>query len=458
MVLVDIGIYGCILYTIKIERRKRMSKLKDKLAKLIPSWREDVTKLTKEHGKVKFDEVIIDQVTGGMRDIKSMVCETSYLDPQEGIRFRNYTIPEVREKLPKPDASSEAYPTGLWYLLLTGEMPTKDDVMDIENEFKARATVPQYVFDVIRAMPVDTHPMTQFSTAVLVMQRESLFATRYSKGMKKTEYWDPMLEDSMNLLAKLPAIAAYIYRHTYKDDTFIKADPSLDWGANFAHMMGVDNPEYKNLMRLYLILHSDHESGNVSAHTGHLIATALSDIYYSISGAMDGLAGPLHGLANQECLKWIVDLMKLYNGVPTKEQIEKFANDTLSSGKVIPGYGHAVLRKTDPRYTAQREFALKYLPEDPIFKTVSNVFEVVPNVLLKAGKAKNPWPNVDAHSGALQQHYGVTEEDFYTVLFGVSRAMGITAQIVWDRAVGAPLERPKSVTVQMLKDAAAASK
>lgn len=430
-----------------------MSKLKDKLSKLIPSWREEVTKLSKEHGKTKFDEVVIEQVMGGMRSIKSMVCETSYLDPQEGIRFRNYTIPEVREKLPKPAADTEAYPTGLWYLLLTGEIPSKDDVLDIEKEFKARSTVPQYVFDVIRSMPVDTHPMTQFSTAVLVLQKESLFAKKYHEGMKKTDYWEPMLEDSMNLLAKLPAIAAYIYRRSYKGDTFIAPDPALDWGANFAHMMGVENHEYKNLMRLYLIIHSDHESGNVSAHTGHLVASALSDIYYSISGALDGLAGPLHGLANQECLKWILDLMKVHNGVPTKEQIEKFANDTLNSGKVIPGYGHAVLRKTDPRYTAQREFALKYMPDDPIFKTVSNVFEVVPDVLLKQGKAKNPWPNVDAHSGALQCHYGVTEFDFYTVLFGVSRSMGITAQVIWDRAVGAPLERPKSVTLNMLKAA-----
>ncbi|MCL4478117.1 MAG: citrate (Si)-synthase, eukaryotic [Deltaproteobacteria bacterium] len=430
-----------------------MGRLKDKLSKLIPIWRNNVSTLSKEHGKIKIDEVELDQALGGMRDIKSMVCETSYLDPMEGIRFRNYTIPEVREKLPKPEPNSEAYPTGLWYLLLTGEIPSKDDVLEIEDEFKVRASVPEYVFNVIKALPSGTHPMTQFAVGILALQKDSIFAKKYNDGMKKTDYWEPMLEDSMNLLAKLPGIAAYIYRHTYKDGKIIPAEPKLDWGANFAHMMGVDNPEYKNLMRLYLILHSDHESGNVSAHAGHLIASALSDVYYSISGAMDGLAGPLHGLANQECLKWIMDLYNKYNGIPTKEQVEQFTNDTLNSGKVIPGYGHAVLRKTDPRYTAQREFALKFMPDDPLFKTVSNIFDVVPNVLMKQGKAKNPWPNVDAHSGVLQYHYGVKEFDFYTVLFGVSRALGITAQIVWDRAVGAPLERPKSVTLQMLKEA-----
>jgi len=273
--------------------------------------------------------------------------------------------------------------------------------------------------------------------------------------MTKAEYWEPTLDDSINLLAKLPLVATYIYRMKYKGDDHIASNPNEDWGGNFAHMMGVENPEYKDLMRLYLLLHSDHESGNVSAHTGHLVSSALSDVFYSVSAAMGGLAGPLHGLANQECLKWIVDLMEDFGGrTPTKEEIEKYAWDTLNSGKVIPGYGHAVLRQTDPRYAAQREFALKHLADDPIFKTVSNVYEVIPGILEKQGKAKNPWPNVDAHSGVLQVYYGVKEYDFNTVLFGVSRAMGITSQLIWDRALGYPIERPKSITRKMLRELA----
>lgn len=427
-------------------------KLKKRFRELIPQWRNDVQSLLKEHGEKEIDKVKVNQVWGGMRGIKSLICETSYLDPIEGIRFRGYTIPEVRQKLPKPSPNDEPYALGLWYLLLTGDIPTKEEVEELENEVKNRQAVPQYVYDVIRALPANTHPMTQISIGVLALQKESLFAKRYNEGMKREEYWEPMFEDCLNLLAKMPVIAAYIYRRTYKDDIQIPPDPKLDWGANYAHMMGIDNLEYYNLMRLYLLLHSDHESGNVSAHTSFLVGSALSDIYYSVSAGLNGLAGPLHGLANQECLKWILDLMKKFGGVPTKEQVEQHAWDTLKSGRVIPGYGHAVLRNVDPRYTAQREFALKYLPDDPIFRTVSNVFEVVPDVLKKHGKAKNPWPNVDAHSGALQFHYGVVEFDYYTVLFGVSRAMGMTAQAVWARAVGAPIERPKSVTIQMLRE------
>ena len=435
-----------------------MSKLKQKLAEKIPGYQQRVTRLMKEYGDVEVDKVHIRQFYGGMRGLKCLTTDISYLDPMEGIRFRGYTIPEVLEKLPKPKGAEMPYVEGHVYLLLTGEIPTDEDIKDVVEEFKARRVVPHYVYDMLRAMPRDTHPMTMFSAAVLAMQRESVFVKRYNEGMSKMEYWDPMYEDAMNLLAKLPEIAAYIYRMKYKGDTPIAPDPELDFGANFAHMMGIDHP-YEEISRLYFILHSDHESGNVSAHTTHLVASALSDAYYALSAGLDGLAGPLHGLANQEVLRWIQALMKkMGDKIPTKEELEKFVWDTLNSGQVIPGYGHAVLRRTDPRYAAQREFALKHLPDDPIFKVVSMLYEVVPPILQKHGKAKNPWPNVDAHSGVIQWHYGVREYDFYTVMFGVGRAIGVLSNIVWDRAVGQAIERPKSLTTDMLEEIAGIKK
>jgi citrate synthase len=296
--------------------------------------------------------------------------------------------------------------------------------------------------------------MTLFSAAIVAMQRESEFAKAYAAGIHKNDYWRPTLEDSLNLLAKLPTIAAAIYRMKYRGDTLIPQDPQLDMGGNFAHMMGIEAP-YDEVARLYFILHSDHESGNVSAHTGHLVASALSDIYYAISAMINGLAGPLHGLANQEVLGWIQGVRaKMGERVPSKEEMKKFVWDTLESGHVVPGFGHAVLRKTDPRYTAQREFCLKYLPNDPLFEYVSVLYEVVPPILEQQGKAKNPWPNVDAQSGVIQWYYGLKEYDFYTVLFGVGRALGVTANIIWDRALGYPIERPKSLTTDMLEAAA----
>ncbi len=431
-----------------------MSNLKDKLYEKIVAWRPRTTRLVKEYGDVKVDEVKISQIIGGMRGIKALVTDISYLDPYEGIRFRGYTIPEVLEKLPKVPGGEMPYVEGFFYLLLTGEIPTEEDVKAVAEEFNKRKDVPEYVFDVLRAMPEDSHPMAMFATAIAAMERESIFVKEYKAGLNKMDYWDPTYEDAMNLLAKLPQIAAFIYRLKYKGGDIIPSDPHLDFGANFAHMMGIDKP-YDDVSRLYFIIHSDHESGNVSAHTGHLVASALSDVYYAISAMLDGLAGPLHGLANQEVLRWIQGVKeKMGDKVPTEEEMSKFVWDTLNSGQVIPGYGHAVLRKTDPRYTAQREFCLKHLPDDILFKYVDVLYKVVPGILKEHGKAKNPWPNVDAQSGVIQWYYGVREYDFYTVLFGVGRSLGVLANIIWDRGLGYPIERPKSLTTAMLEEIA----
>ncbi len=436
--------------------------LHDKLSAQIPAWRARVKALTQDHGEAVVDQVTVGQVYGGMRDIKSLVSDISYVDPAEGIRLRGYTIPEVIRQLPKPDGSTSLttsgaempYVGGLYYLLLVGEMPTDEQALAVEDEWKARSVVPQHIFDFLRVIAPMAHPMQMFSQAVLALQSSSLFTRKYHEGMKKDEYWLPMLEDSLNLTAKLPTIAAFIYNVKYRTGAVPHPDPELDWAANFARMVGVDGKEYEDVSRLYFILHSDHELGNVSAHVTHLVASSLSDIYYAFSAGLNGLAGPLHGLANQECLAWLLEVHKKLGGVPTREQLRQYTWDWLNSGRVIPGYGHAVLRVPDPRFVAQLEFAKKHFPDDEIYRLAAMVFEVVPEVLKEQGKAKNPAPNVDAISGTLQYHYGVREFDFYTVLFGVGRALGVTANAVWARALGQPLERPKSLTTKMLEEAA----
>lgn len=432
--------------------------IKDKIAAQLPAWRARVKKLIAESADVKVDEVNIGQIYGGTRNIKSLVTDISYVDPEQGIRLRGYTIDDLLEKLPRQPGHEIPLVGGLYYLLLVGEIPTLVEAQEVENEWKKRSELPGYIFDVLKAMPADTHPMTLFSQAILALQRESLFAHRYQTGLKKDEYWDPMLEDSLSLTAKLPGIAAFIYRLKYKDGNYIDPDPGMDFGNNFARMMGVEVSGYEDLTRLYMLLHSDHESGNVSAHATHLVGSALSDIYYALSAGMNGLAGPLHGLANQECLGWLLFAYDELGGLPSKEQLHQYALETLQSGKVIPGYGHAVLRITDPRFSAQLAFGKKHFPEDQIFALASLVYDVVPDVLREHTRTKDPWPNVDAISGSLQYHYGVREFDFYTVLFGVSRAMGVTANAVWARALGQPLERPKSLSTAMLEAVAAKAK
>ncbi len=409
-------------------------------------------KLLTEYGDKKIGDVTIGSVLSGMKGTVSLMTDTSKLDPEEGIRFRGYSIPELRENLPKVSPEGEPLPEGVFYLMLLDEMPSKDDVDFISREWAGRGELPDYVYKIIDSFPTDARPMVQFSTAILSMASESKFMKAYLDGAGKLNYWDTTYEDVMDLIARLPRIAAYIYRRMYHNNEQIDADPSMDWAANLGHMMGFDNAEVHRLLRLYMFLHSDHEGGNVSAHTTHLVGSALSNPYYSYAAGMTGLAGPLHGFANQEVIRWMFNMIEeIGPACEDKDKIRQYVLKTLEEGKVIPGYGHAVLRKTDPRFTAQLEFGQKYLPDDPWLITMTCLYEVVPEVLGSISKIKNPWPNVDAGSGVLLMHYGIKQFDFYTVLFGVSRALGVLSQLLWDRAYGMPIERPTSHPIEWFK-------
>jgi len=418
-----------------------MSALKDKFASQIPGLRDELKEIAKGHANDQISDVSVAQAYGGMRGVKAMICDTSVVDPAQGLIVRGHPILDLTDKLPEE----------IFFLLLTGDFPNDAELKDLQEEYKKRATVPDYIWNVLRAMPKESHPMAMLDTAVLVLEHESEFRKQYAEGMKKTDYWDPCMEDSLNLLAKLPSLAAGVYRIRYDKGDLIPNDPKLDWGANYAHMLGNDDPDFYKAMQLYLTLHCDHEGGNVSANTCHTVGSALSDIYYSVSAGLNGLAGPLHGLANQECLGWILQVVEKFGGTPTDEQLKEFAWETLNGGKVIPGYGHAVLRCPDPRFVAFVNFGAEFCKDDAVYQTVKKVFDIIPGVLKEHGKAKNPQPNVDAGSGAILYHFGLREFPYYTVLFAVSRTTGMASQLVLNRALGTAITRPKSVSTEWIK-------
>merc|ERR1712214_86688 len=425
--------------------------LRSTVAEKIPAAQEEVKAFRKSHGGAKIGEITVDSLYGGMR-MKGLVTETSVLDPEEGIRFRGYTIPECQELLPKAPGGEEPLPEGLFWLLLTGDIPTEEQVRAVSKEWASRAALPGHVVTMLNNFPETVHPMSQFAAAITALNSESKFAKAYADGIHKSKYWEPAYEDSMDLIAKLPVVAATIYNNLFKEGaTPCPIDPEKDWSYNFTEMIGYKDPMFTELMRLYLTIHSDHEGGNVSAHATLLVGSALSDPYLSFAAGMCGLAGPLHGLANQEVLVFLSKVVNEIGMDASDEQVKTFCENLLKSGQVVPGYGHAVLRKTDPRYTCQREFALKHLPNDKMFHLVSQLYTIVPPILQGTGKVKNPWPNVDAHSGVLLQYYGMKEMNYYTVLFGISRALGVCSSLVWDRALGLPLERPKSMSTPGLK-------
>ncbi|KAF4304656.1 Citrate synthase-like protein [Botryosphaeria dothidea] len=428
--------------------------LKETLAKVIPAKRE-LLKKVKTHADKKIGDVKVENTLGGMRGLKAMVWEGSVLDANEGIRFHGRTIKDCQAQLPKGTSGTEMLPEAMFWLLLTGEVPTTSQVRKLSRELAEKASIPAFVSKMLDDFPKDLHPMTQFACAVSALNYESKFAKLYEQGLNKADYWEPTYDDVISLLAKLPTIAAKIYQNAYRGGGALPAevDVNQDWSYNFAAMLGKggkENEGFQDLLRLYLALHGDHEGGNVSAHATHLVGSALSDPFLSYSAGLQGLAGPLHGLAAQEVLRWIIQMKEAIPNDFTETHIKDYLWSTLKSGRVIPGYGHAVLRKPDPRFQALMDFAAARpeIANDPVFRLVKANSDIAPQVLTEHGKTKNPFPNVDSSSGVLFHHYGFKETLYYTATFGVSRGLGPLAQLIWDRALGLPIERPKSINLE----------
>ncbi len=423
-----------------------MKRLKEKVKLRIETQGKEIARILEKHSDTEIGKITVKNLMGGMRGLQAMVCNTSYVDPHKGLFISGYDVPAFSDKTPEE----------IFYLLCTGSFPDKTELEELKNELAEREEVPGYIWKFLRNLPKDMHPMTMLSLAILSMEGESVFKRKYSEGIPKSQHWEYTLEDSLNLIAKLPGLAAGIYRIRFLNADLIPYDRSLDWSGNMANMLGVypSGITFADFIRLYLVLHCDHEGGNVSAFTARVVNSALSNIYYATSAGLNGLAGPLHGLANQECLRFVKRAHEIMGASPTKKAIQDYVMKTLESGKVIPGYGHAVLRATDPRFTAILNFGEKHCSQSIYFRMVKSLFEVVPEILKNygGGKISNPYPNVDAISGSLLYHYGMEQNDFYTVLFGVSRTLGFCAQNTIARGLNQPIIRPKSVTNKWLID------
>jgi citrate synthase len=387
-----------------------------------------------------------------MRGMTGLLYETSKLSPTEGIKYRGKSLDDIMEHAPKFVKGGSPAPEGVLWLLLTGEYPSQSELEDLSVDMHRRSHIPAETVKLIKSFPKDMHPMTQLSMGTLALQPTSTFAQQYRQGIAKNKYWEAIFDDCLNVVSRVSRVAALVFNNCYRDGMDPKENEDLDYGANFAHMIGYDNEDVYELMRLYIVLHMDHEGGNVSAHSCRLTASALSDPYLSFSSCMNGLAGPLHGLANQECLRWFLEFREKYGNKWNNDDIKEHVKNTLDSGRVVPGFGHAVLRKTDPRFSQELAFGLKHFPEDNLIQLVKACHEVIPEQLSTIKKSvANPYPNVDACSGALLMHYGIDQFDYYTVLFGVSRAFGVMSAILWDRALGLPIQRPNSETLETLQ-------
>ena len=380
--------------------------------------------------------VTVEQAYGGMRGVKSLVCDTSEVPPDKGLIVREIPIAHLTDKLPEE----------ILWLLLTGELPDAAELADLQADLRARSTVPSYVWAVLSAMPADSHPMVMLSTAILVLERESVFRQRYDAGIKKDEYWVATLEDTLNIVAKLPAIAAGIYRSGSARAPRIASNPALDWAADYAHMLGIADPT-RRVREADAALHGaalrPRERQRQRDDDGDGELRAVGPLLLAV-GRIERPGGP----AARPGEPGMPGLDPGYEQEVRRrrrrsEQLKKYAEDTLAAGRVVPGYGHAVLRITDPRFDAFLAFGKKHCPNDPVFQTVANVFDTVPDVLKQVQKIKDPWPNVDAGSGSLLYHYGLTEFPYYTVLFAC-RAHSASARRPSWRARSASRSRGRS--------------
>ncbi len=360
----------------------------------------------------------------GLRGVPVGTCRTSSVDPQKGLHYVGLPVSDIWHIGPEAAV----------YLLFHKHLPSDEQLAGWKADLASRSGLDARVIANLRNLPKQGHPMQWLIVGLNVM------------GM--THGTNDYREDALNVVAKLPELVAAIYRLREGWGEPIESKPELGLIENFVHMLGVpggDTAKLTKHLRAFYTLHLDHGGGNLSTFTGKAVASGLADAYSALGASMAGLYGPRHGRANQDCLNFLKQV-----GSSDPDEVEAFVRNTLANKGLIYGFGHAVLRAEDPRATIQFELGKEICPDDELFKTALAMRERAVKVLKENPRIANPYPNVDAVSGSLLQAMGLENSDYYTVLFGLSRCSGISAQIVDERlnfrgGRGVAIYRPKFI-------------
>ena len=366
-----------------------------------------------------------DHLDTGLRGFPVGTCPNSHVDPMKGLFYGGYAISDLAEKEPEE----------IMYLLLKRDLPDATQLADFKKMIITHSELHPGVIEHLRTLPKQGHPMKWFLSAINAIGMYSGTGDYY--------------KDYMNVLGQLPEAVAAIYRIRSGWGEPIKSKSELGWVENFVYMLGAPKAtkELVHFLRVFSILHFDHGGGNLSTFVGKAIASGHEDMYGSLVGAMAALAGPLHGMANQECLRFLKDISKDIADPSDEQAVYTYVENLLANEGVLYGFGHAVLRVEDPRATVEYALGEKIAAGDPLFRLAVTLRKVGSEILKKKGKAADPYPNVDAVSGCLLAACGLEDETYYTVLFGLSRCVGIAGQIVWERTEarggkGIPIVRP----------------
>lgn len=377
-------------------------------------------------GDVLF-EITKELLESGMRGFPVGYCTTSTVDPEKGLFYMEHPVSEIDQWEPEQ----------VIYLLVYGKTGNPSDIENFSKDLIKRSPLSKELIEHIKLLPREGHPNKLFCAALLL-------AGIYEG---KNNY----REDCLNLIAKIPEIAAVVINHHAGWNNLRPSQPELGYMENFAHMVNVPNGNIQELTRifkLFNILHYDHGGGNLSTFVGKAVASGLEDMYGSITAAMCALAGPRHGKANQDSLNFVKKVLDALGENASADQVEEYIRDKLDHHELIFGFGHAVLRVEDPRASVLYEMGERYYSNNPLVKIATILRNVVPKVLKENGKIADPYSNVDAISGVLLSAAGFPFAEYYTVLFGMARVVGISRQIVYEReeareGKGTPIVRPK---------------
>jgi citrate synthase len=372
-------------------------------------------------------EITNDKLETGMRGFPVGYCTTSYVDPQKGLFYGDKPIAEL----------AHLDPVQVIYLLYFGREGSAREVEEFSKQLQKRAVCKKEVIEAVQKLPRQGHAMKHFCAALLLL------------GM--FESTGDYREDCLNLIAKVPHLTAAVINHHAGWGATVSPKPGLGYMENFAEMLkvpGADLAELTRAFNLFNILHFDHGGGNLSTFVGKAVASGLEDLYGSICSAMCALAGPRHGRANQDCLEFVLEVLKEVGENAQAKDVEALIRRRLADNQLVFGFGHAVLRVEDPRATVQYDFVKKHYPDHPLVKIALLLRTEGAKVLSENPKIADPEPNVDAVSGTLLTAAGFGYPEYYTVLFGLSRCVGIAIQIVYERTEaragkGTPIIRPK---------------
>ncbi len=338
----------------------------------------------------------------GLEDVVAGTSDICFIDGKEGrLVYSGYDIHD----LVKHGSFEETV-----YLLWHNRLPSHAELETLEQTLTSQAAVPEPVIRMLEAMPKDAEPMEMLRTAVSAM-------SVYDPDDHDQGY-DASVRKAERLVARFPTLVAAIGR-IMQGEKPIPPQHGLNVAQNFLYMLTGKEADARNahLFDLCLIMHADHEL-NASTFSARVTAGTLSDIYSSVTSAVGTLKGPLHGGANEQVMRMLLEIGAVANS-------ESWIKDALAQKKKIMGFGHRVYRTEDPRATHLRQFSEEVGKEagDTRWYEMSRIVERV--VLQEKGL----YPNVDFFSASTYYMMGLPIP-LFTPIFALSRISGWTAHVL----------------------------